>query len=477
MKNMNKKRKVRKTSVLFLFCLLLFVFVGIPFTILKLTEDQTYYVENLKTSEVVSKYKHYLFARLKMDSIDSKYICIKNQKGKVYRLKSGVVNLNTKSITQNTEYTTDTNEKGYTNGHYGADAQYLGTSFDGKKVHFKISGVSCWTDINNVQLYLYSDSLTLSSYYVYNGELMHTISTDILQGDCNSIAIGPAPKFMKENTLYFSYDGHFFYTSYNKLVQDKKVNKKPYYNYYQYVPHRTTSYLNNESYDHYLYRYGIDTLAKVYPCQDDESSLYDQAQVFLDYQNKYSINASMMYALALNESGLGKSQYSIEYHNLFGHAALDANPDQANQYNSLSQCIKQHAYNFLQQVYCNPKDSRYHGSWFGDKASGINVSYASDPYWGEKAASFYYHLDSERVDKNKNPIQTTKLTNDLNVYDKDKKTILYSFKKESIVSIHVLEKKHGWYKIASEAPIKNNKIQVKKRYKNDIAYIKVSDFD
>ncbi len=28
----------------------------------------------------------------------------------------------------------------------------------------------------------------------------------------------------------------------------------------------------------------------------------------------------MMYALALNESGLGLSQYALEYHNLFGHA-------------------------------------------------------------------------------------------------------------------------------------------------------------
>lgn len=27
-----------------------------------------------------------------------------------------------------------------------------------------------------------------------------------------------------------------------------------------------------------------------------------------------------------------------------------------------------------------------------DKASGINVMYASDPYWGEKAASFLYRL-------------------------------------------------------------------------------------
>ena len=104
---------------------------------------------------------------------------------------------------------------------------------------------------------------------------------------------------------------------------------------------------------------------------NDESALYNQADVFFNIQAKYAINASMMYALALNESGIGLSQYALEYHNLFGHAAIDENPVQ---YKSIADCVKQHAYNFLQQGYLNPDDSRYHGSWFGDKASGINVN-------------------------------------------------------------------------------------------------------
>ena len=49
----------------------------------------------------------------------------------------------------------------------------------------------------------------------------------------------------------------------------------------------------------------------------------------------------------------------------------------------------------ISESYCDPKDyiGRYYGSHLGDKESGINVKYASDPYWGEKAASFYYRLD------------------------------------------------------------------------------------
>ena len=256
-----------------------------------------------------------------MDTINSKYTCIKDENGKILRLQSGIVNLKTKDITENTEYATDTDETGYVNGSYGADAQYLGTSFNGKKVHFKISGVQAWTDINNVELYLYDDSYILSTYYVYNGSLIHTISTDLVQGNANSIAIGPAPEFLKEDTAYYSYDGHYFYTSYKNLVDDKKVNKDPYYNYYQYIPHRTASYLNNAIYNEYV---------------SDESALYNQTDVFFNMQAKYAINASMMYALALNESGLGLSQYALEYHNLFGHAAIDENPDNANQYKSIA---------------------------------------------------------------------------------------------------------------------------------------------
>ena len=52
---------------------------------------------------------------------------------------------------------------------------------------------------------------------------------------------------MKSNTVYYSYDGHYFYTTYQKMIDDYKANtrknsinaSKPYYNYYQYVSSRT----------------------------------------------------------------------------------------------------------------------------------------------------------------------------------------------------------------------------------------------
>ena len=52
----------------------------------------------------------------------------------------------------------------------------------------------------------------------------------------------------------------------------------------------------------------------------------------------------MMFAVALNESGYGQSEYALTNYNLFGHAAYDENPDSATTYKSLEDCIYQHAY-------------------------------------------------------------------------------------------------------------------------------------
>ena len=43
----------------------------------------------------------------------------------------------------------------------------------------------------------------------------------------------------------------------------------------------------------------------------------------------------------------------------------------------------------------NDYAGRYYGGYLGDKASGMNVKYASDPYWGEKAAANYYSFDKK----------------------------------------------------------------------------------
>ena len=67
--------------------------------------------------------------------------------------------------------------------------------------------------------------------------------------------------------------------------------------------------------------------------------------------------------------------------------------EQASQ--QLKRELNYHADRYLSWGYTDPLDDwRYFGSHVGNKGSGMNVRYASDPFWGEKIAGWYYRFDS-----------------------------------------------------------------------------------
>lgn len=480
----NRKKTNKKVHVFLIFSTLFLL--SIIFC-LKITENGTYTILDCSTAEAtpIKTYHHFLFAKLKLDSLSNhNSLCIQNEDGKVIALQEGLVNLHTKDISENTPYIEDaTGKEGYLNGSYGTDALYIKTNPSGTKVLAMISGVKAWFNIEDIQLYFFNDSLSVSSYTNINNTLVHSISNDLLNGYYSNYGIGVAPKFTEQGKTYYSYDGNWFYTNLSNLSNDTKnnthslaVNKKPFFNFYQYVPHRSASTISYKELDHFLTSFkGINSKAKTYPCLENESALYKSGKFFIEAQNEYSINSTMMYTLALNESGFGQSQYSIENNNFFGHAVYDSNPDAANSYKSLKDCLNQHAYNFIQQGFANPNDERYHGSWFGNKGSGINVSYASDPYWGEKAAYFYYQIDSQNnlKDFKSIPIHTEIVKNDISIYsDKHMKHILYTYHKGSVLSYVIDAKNKKIITLQSEVPIQNYKIDINKIYKEDKAYIK-----
>ena len=116
---------------------------------------------------------------------------------------------------------------------------------------------------------------------------------------------------------------------------------------------------------------------------------------YISHQNTYGVNALLMYGVSANESGWGESSIAMKKNNLFGHGAVDSNPYYgANGYETPADSIKYHAEVFISNGYLDAEDWRYNGAHLGDKSSGVNVRYASDPYWGEKAASVYYYNDS-----------------------------------------------------------------------------------
>ncbi len=456
-------RKLQRSQIILVLCFAMMIGIFLGF---KFTESGTYQLVSYAngTTQIQDTYHHFWLAKNALAASNDRNLCIMDEQGNVLALKEGLVNLHTKAITENTSYTIDgTDEKGYINGQYGADALYLGTNHDGSKILCMISGVRAWFNRSDVVLYPYSDQVHSSYYTIQGNALNHTISLSVTDTQSVTYAIGPKPEGLQENTVYFSYDGHWFYDSFDKLSDDMQlerhdhaVNSTAYYNPYQFMPHRSTTSLSAEDFNTFLENK-----------HRTNSLLYDQGETILKGQNTYGINAAMVFSLACNESAYGQSAIAKSTNNLFGHAAYDSNPDAATSYASIANCIQAHDVDFIQKGYANPKDSRYRGSWFGDKSTGINVNYASDPYWGEKAASIYYQLEPNLKQKP----STWMCTQDIPVYDKPNGNVLYTYTKGSVISVIIKKQENGWTQIASEAPIKNGAIDVKGTYNNDSVYI------
>ena len=64
-------------------------------------------------------------------------------------------------------------------------------------------------------------------------------------------------------------------------------------------------------------------------------------QLFVSNGETYGMNALLVYAIAILESGNGTSDFSRNRNNLFGIAAYDTNPNAAYSFPSVEQCIKE----------------------------------------------------------------------------------------------------------------------------------------
>ena len=110
-------------------------------------------------------------------------------------------------------------------------------------------------------------------------------------------------------------------------------------------------------------------------------------------ETTYGVNALYLMAHAIHESAWGTSSIAQTKYNLYGINATDADPEgNADTYVSFEDSIKRAA-EFVTSAYLSPTNWRYNGSFLGNKGAGMNVKYASDPYWGEKIAGHMYRAD------------------------------------------------------------------------------------
>lgn len=462
-----------------------------------LKDDNTYRVVDVNADgvitlvkEVSSYYEANELFKQEKDHYDN--LCI--AKGLNYlNCEYGVVAIaSNDTCSLNSEYRNALNNtNGYTNGCYGGDASFIEYDASTNEVLFELSAVQGWIDADEVTIYPLSLVPNVTQYKVVNGKLYHYIKSNATSSMfTNILELSKAPTSLQNDTIYYSFDSHYFYDSYEKMIDDKRnnshknaVNDEPYYNYYQYVSHRTTSNYDYDAFHNYLTTSkGFNKTITKFMDEDQnnthniltQSLIMQGEKAFLHYQNQFGANAIMMLSLALNESNNGRSILAYERNNLFGHAAFDeAVAENASRYSSINDSIYSHAYHYINKSYGDIDAFQYHGGQFGNKAGGMNVQYASDPYWGEKAAQYYYQFDqaNNELDYNQYAIGISG-KKAMSVYsDPTSYNVLYTVKKGEEVSFMILEAiDDTYYKVQLD-----NSDAYNYSFKNDIAYIRQDD--
>ncbi|MGN0025375.1 MAG: glucosaminidase domain-containing protein, partial [Clostridium sp.] len=319
--------------------------------------------------------------------------------------------VNNSNITGNVDVYSDsslTNSITYVNQGYMDDAPILDMTSTSAKV--MINGVIGW--INNdkasgtydMRVVPLNQANNPSYYTVRNGELIHFISYDLEGTTGYEKILGKAPSILKEGVRYLSYDGQYFYeynhtsqtsitNALNILIEDYKSgvrtnsinNGNPYYIYYLNLPFRSQTVYSAEDLNRFINNHDrIGTTSK----------LYNLGQAFKDAETQYGVNAVIALAVAINESNFGNSQIAQSKNNLFGLKAYDSAPgESASTFATPKDSVIDFTKNYISRGYSDPADWRYNGGFLGNKNKGANVRYASDPFWGEKAASFAYEID------------------------------------------------------------------------------------
>ena len=141
--------------------------------------------------------------------------------------------------------------------------------------------------------------------------------------------------------------------------------------------------------------YTAEELDKVYSLMNIKGSrLAGKGAIFKEAEERYQINALYLIAHSALESSWGRSQIAKDKNNFFGIAAYDTTPyDSAKSFDDVDKGILGAA-KWIRENYID--NGR---TYLGNKSSGMNVLYASDPYWGEKIASIMMSINSKLGEK------------------------------------------------------------------------------
>nr|WP_263393563.1 glucosaminidase domain-containing protein [Streptococcus sp. Marseille-Q6470] len=275
-----------------------------------------------------------------------------------------------------------------------------------------ISNPSSYYKVKPITAYVYSASGDRLSY-ISQGTIVAVSDTES-QGDRLPVQISGLSGFMNKGDLVAVNTNNEFiphYTSDGRYVYHELSP----YTSIRVAPHSSSMAIGTKYYsadgvnfnnfkveNPFLYRdlrkptnYTAAELDKVYSLMNIKGSrLAGKGAVFKEAEKRYQVNALYLMAHSALESAWGRSQIAKDKNNFFGIAAYDTTPyDSAKSFDNVDKGILGAA-KWIRENYID--EGR---TYLGNKSSGMNVLYASDPYWGEKIASIMMTINSKLGEK------------------------------------------------------------------------------
>lgn len=317
------------------------------------------------------------------------------QNGRIIRMPNGVVST-TASVTL--LYADPQLQKDYAGVTTNTELLYVDSTDAYVQVEF--AGQTYYVKHRDVQLL---PNMALQSYYSVNsaGMLVHTLYNHATKKNSGTYTIGPAPIFLQTGERYYSTNGFAFYNEQAQLVGES-------YSYFQYVSPRVPSSYSAAELDalimNQLAERQATNVAK-YKDATTKSALIGIGRTLKEVEQTKRINALLLLSLAIHEGDYGMSCHALHYHNTFGLHVTDGNASCSSTHvnTSAAKYFKTIEDNIdavatqLNNFYLSPDNMsgfRYNGLALGNKMIGMNVRYATDPYWGAKTAGHMYTLDA-----------------------------------------------------------------------------------
>lgn len=262
--------------------------------------------------------------------------------------------------------------------------------------------------VKPITAYVYSASGEILSY-INQGSIV-SLDSSTRKGGRLAVSISGLSGYMNQSDLTAVDEGSEFiphYTSDGKFLYHELSP----YTSIKVVPHTSAMIIGKKYYstdgEHFdgftiknpfLYKnlrepsnYSAAELDKLYSMMNlQDSPLAGKGATFKEAEERYGVNALYLMAHSALESAWGRSQIARDKNNFFGIAAYDTSPYlSAKSFDDVDKGILGAA-KWIRENYID-----YGRDHLGNKATGMNVRYASDPYWGEKIASIMMTINSK----------------------------------------------------------------------------------